>query len=75
MPIPAVVFDEMAAMPIVQDMAAMATDNRMGAMLAVVRALAGYGARSEYQAAKNKKNRLDAIRCHGELRNNRLTKG
>jgi hypothetical protein len=75
MPIPPVVFHEVGPMPAIVDMAAMATDIHMGATVVGMRAFAGCGARSEDQAAKNKENRLDAIRYHGELRDNRLTKG
>jgi hypothetical protein len=65
--IPSIVFHEMTAMSIIQDVAGMSVDTRMGAVVAMVPTLAGCGARSEYQTAKNKKNRLDAIRYHSAL--------
>ncbi|TDK34491.1 hypothetical protein E2F50_16775 [Rhizobium deserti] len=76
-PIPPIVLHKMTAVPVRQEVAAMGADNRLGAMVVVMRAFAGYGAGSEDQAAESKKNRLDAIRDHGGLRrqqvNERLT--
>ena len=77
LPIPPIVLHEMTAVPVRQGVATMGADRCMAAIVVVMRTFAGCGAGSEDQAAENKKNRLDAIRDHGELRgqqvNERLT--